>query len=91
LRPHPVRHRDYAVGSFIGILPSLIGFVLLGGVIAPGVQNRTLVVALSMLFMLFGFGIASALKRRDALMQTAENAPESRQLQREWYNSRDVD
>lgn len=71
-----VRHRDYAVGTFIGILPSLIGFVLLGGVIAPGVQNRTLVVALSMLFMLFGFGIASTLKRRDALMQTAEKAPE---------------
>ena len=71
-----VWHRDYAVGTFIGILPSLIGFVLLGGVIAPGVQNRTLVVVLSMLFMLFGFGIASALKRRDALMQTVENASE---------------
>jgi len=68
-----VRHRDYAVGTFIGILPSLIGFVLLGGVVAPGVQNRMLVVALSILFMLFGFGIASFLKRRDTSMQAVEN------------------
>lgn len=59
-----IRHRDYAIGTFIGILPSLIGFVLLGGIVAPGVHNRTLVIILSALFMLIGFGIAHYLKRR---------------------------
>lgn len=67
-----VRHRDYAVGTFIGILPSLIGFVLLGGVAASGNQNRALVVTLSLLFMLFGFTIANILKRKDALRQAAQ-------------------
>ncbi len=60
-----IRHRDYAVGTFIGILPSLIGFVLLGGVAASGVQNRILVLGLSVFFMLLGFGIAHYLKRRE--------------------------
>jgi len=59
-----IRHRDYAIGTFIGILPSLIGFVLLGGIVAPGVHNRTLVIILSALFMLIGFSIARYLKRR---------------------------
>lgn len=59
-----IRHRDYAIGTFIGILPSLIGFVLLGGIVAPGVHDRTLVIILSALFMLIGFGIAHYLKRR---------------------------
>jgi len=71
-----VRHRDYAAGTFIGILPSLIGFVLLGGVVAPGVQNRALIVALSILFMLFGLGIANVLKRRDTALQSVENKSE---------------
>lgn len=59
-----IRHRDYAIGTFVGILPSLIGFVLLGGIAAPDVHNRTLVVVLSVFFMLLGFGIAHYLKRR---------------------------
>jgi uncharacterized membrane protein YdjX (TVP38/TMEM64 family) len=61
-----VRHRDYALGTFIGILPSLIGFVLLGGIAAPGVTHRVAVVALSALFMLLGFALAHTLKRREA-------------------------
>jgi uncharacterized membrane protein YdjX (TVP38/TMEM64 family) len=60
-----IRHRDYAIGTFIGILPSLIGFVLLGGIVAPGVHNRTLVVILSAFFMLFGFGVAHHLKHKE--------------------------
>lgn len=60
-----IRHRDYAVGTFIGILPSLIGFVLLGGIAASGVQNRALVLALSVFFMALGFGIAHHLKRKE--------------------------
>ena len=61
-----IRHRDYAIGTFIGILPSLIGFVLLGGIAAPGVHNRTLVVILSAFFMLFGFGVAHHLKNKES-------------------------
>jgi len=60
-----IRHRDYAIGTFVGILPSLIGFVLLGGVVASGVQNRILVLGLSALFMLLGFGIAHYLRCRE--------------------------
>lgn len=60
-----IRHRDYAIGTFIGILPSLIGFVLLGGIAAPGLQNRTLVIVLSIFFMSLGFGLAHYLKRQD--------------------------
>lgn len=67
-----IRHRDYAIGTFIGILPSLIGFVLLGGVAASGVQNRVLVLILSALFMLLGFGIAHRLKRRDVALSDIE-------------------
>jgi uncharacterized membrane protein YdjX (TVP38/TMEM64 family) len=59
-----IRQRDYAIGTFLGILPSLIGFVLLGGGAAAGVEDRVLVLGLSALFMLFGFGVAHALRRR---------------------------
>ncbi len=65
-----IRHRDFAVGTFIGILPSLVGFVLLGGVAAPGVHNRALVLLLSVLFMLLGFGIARHLKQRERAVGT---------------------
>jgi uncharacterized membrane protein YdjX (TVP38/TMEM64 family) len=67
-----IRHRDYAIGTFIGILPSLIGFVLLGGIVAPGVNNRILVVILSALFMLLGFSIAHYLKRRGSNEMSSE-------------------
>jgi uncharacterized membrane protein YdjX (TVP38/TMEM64 family) len=70
-----VRHRDYAVGTFIGILPSLIGFVLLGGVAAPAVQNKALIATLSVFFMLFGFAIAKLLKRREAEPQALAQEP----------------
>ena len=69
-----IRHRDYALGTFIGILPSLIGFVLLGGIAAPGVQNRTLVLILSILFMLLGFGLAHYLKRQDVALNSVEGS-----------------
>jgi uncharacterized membrane protein YdjX (TVP38/TMEM64 family) len=62
-----IRHSDYAIGTFIGILPSLIGFVLLGGVAASGVENRILVLVLSLCFMLMGFGIARLLNQRGQL------------------------
>ena len=60
-----MRQRDFALGTAIGIMPSLIGFVLLGGIAAPGVDNRLLVLGLSALFILTGFGLARYLKRRE--------------------------
>lgn len=63
-----IRQRDFAIGTFIGILPSLIGFVLLGGIAASGVQNRILVLSLSVFFMLLGFGIAHYLKRKERVL-----------------------
>ncbi|WP_175498410.1 TVP38/TMEM64 family protein [Desulfuromusa kysingii] len=60
-----IRHRDYAIGTFIGILPSLVGFVLLGGIAASGVQHRFLVLTLSIFFMVLGFTLAHHLKRRE--------------------------
>lgn len=60
-----IRQRDYAIGTFIGILPSLIGFVLLGGIASSGVENRGVVLGLSVFFMFLGFSIAHYLKRRD--------------------------
>lgn len=59
-----MRQRDYALGTAIGILPSLIGFVLLGGIGASGVHNRLLILGLSVVFMLSGFGLAHYLKRK---------------------------
>lgn len=60
-----IRQREYAIGTFFGILPSLIGFVLLGGIVSSGVKYRILVLSLSLLFMALGFCIAYRLKRKD--------------------------
>jgi uncharacterized membrane protein YdjX (TVP38/TMEM64 family) len=67
-----IRQRDYAIGTFIGIFPSLVGFVLLGGVAAAGVENRIMVLVLSLCFMLLGFGIAHTLKRRERALTADE-------------------
>jgi uncharacterized membrane protein YdjX (TVP38/TMEM64 family) len=67
-----IRQRDYAIGTFIGIFPSLVGFVLLGGVAAAGVENRVMVLILSLCFMLLGFGIAHTLKRRQRVLTDSE-------------------
>lgn len=59
-----MRQRDYAIGTFFGILPSLIGFVLLGGIASAREHNQTLTIILSLLFMILGFGLAHLVKRR---------------------------
>ena len=61
-----IRQRDYALGTFFGILPSLVGFVLLGGIAAPGVHHRALILVLSLGCMALGFGMARWLKLREA-------------------------
>ena len=60
-----MRQRDYALGTFFGILPSLIGFVLIGGLAASGVHHRGVVLFLSLLFLGLGFGLAHHLKCRE--------------------------
>ncbi len=59
-----MRQRDYAIGTFIGILPGLISFVLLGGALSSGVSNRVFVLALAGAFFLLGLLIARRLKGR---------------------------
>lgn len=59
-----IRQRDYAIGTFLGIIPSLVGFVLLGGLAASGVQHRIIVLALSLCFLVLSFGTAHYLKCR---------------------------
>jgi uncharacterized membrane protein YdjX (TVP38/TMEM64 family) len=60
-----MRQRDYAIGTFFGILPSLIGFVLLGGVAAAGVRHRTAMLVLAVLCMGLGFAMARHIRRRE--------------------------
>ncbi|MBE0502006.1 MAG: TVP38/TMEM64 family protein [Desulfuromonadales bacterium] len=60
-----VRQRDFALGTFFGILPSLIGFVLLGGTAASGVAHRGAIIGLSVVFLVVGFTTAHFLKRRE--------------------------
>ncbi|MDF1580184.1 MAG: TVP38/TMEM64 family protein [Desulfuromonadales bacterium] len=60
-----VRQRDFALGTFFGILPSLIGFVLLGGTVASGVAHRGAIIGLSVVFLVVGFATAHILKRRE--------------------------
>lgn len=45
-----MRQRDFAVGTFIGILPTLISFVLFGGLAAAGNSNRMLTLGLAIFF-----------------------------------------
>ncbi len=60
-----VRQRDFALGTFFGILPSLIGFVLLGGTVASGVAHRGAIIGLSLMFLAVGFSTAHVLNRRE--------------------------
>lgn len=60
-----MKQRDFAIGTFIGIFPGLISFVLLGGIGAAGVQNRLTLLGISLFFLLFGLAIARWLKGRE--------------------------
>lgn len=60
-----VRHRDYAIGTFIGILPALIAFVLLGGLGFAGAQNRVWLLVGSLVFLLLGILLARVIGRRE--------------------------
>ncbi len=61
-----MRQRDFAIGTFIGILPALISFVLLGGIGASGVQDRLLLLIISIFFLLLGLLVAKWLRGHEA-------------------------
>lgn len=70
-----IRQRDYAIGTFLGILPGIVAFVLLGGIAAAGVNHRLLVLGASLLFLLFGLLLAHHLRRKTALPQSQDLPP----------------
>ncbi len=60
-----VSHRDYAIGTFVGILPGLIACVLLGGIGSAGVQHRLWLLVGSVVFLVFGILLARWIGRRE--------------------------
>jgi len=57
--------RDFTLGTFLGVLPSIVAFVLLGGAGAAGVGRRLDVLTLSIVFFFFGLILARWLHRRE--------------------------
>ena len=64
-----MRQRDFAIGTFIGILPPLISFVLFGGLAAAGNKNRLLTLGLAIFFLLIGLVIARLFRRREKVSE----------------------
>jgi len=60
-----VSHRDYAIGTFVGILPGLIAFVLLGGIGSAGVQHRMLLFVGSVVFLILGIMLARRIGQQE--------------------------
>jgi uncharacterized membrane protein YdjX (TVP38/TMEM64 family) len=59
-----IKHRDFFIGTFIGIIPALISFVLFGGVASAAVENRYLVLGIAIFFFVLGLIIARVLHKR---------------------------
>ncbi len=68
-----MRQLDFAIGTFIGILPALISFVLFGGVAAASNENRMMTLGLAILFFFLGLVIARLFRQHEKLVKT-ENA-----------------
>jgi uncharacterized membrane protein YdjX (TVP38/TMEM64 family) len=58
-----MRQRDFFIGTFFGILPALVSFVLLGGTGAAGIENRMLLFGSAVFFFLIGLVVARLLRR----------------------------
>ncbi|MCP5042823.1 MAG: TVP38/TMEM64 family protein [bacterium] len=57
-----MRQRDFFIGTLLGIMPSLVSFVLLGGAGAAGVEHRLWTFAGAIFFFVFGLVIARVLR-----------------------------
>lgn len=58
-----MRHVDFFVGTFLGIIPGLVSFVLIGGAAAATVSNRLLIFGLALFFFILGLVIAKVFHR----------------------------
>jgi len=68
-----MRQRDFFIGTFIGIMPGLVSFVLLGGSGAAGVENRLVLFASALAFFFLGLIVARAMRK---YAPESEEAPE---------------
>lgn len=59
-----MRHTDFFIGTFIGIIPALISFVLLGGTAASGVESRLFIFGIAIFFFFLGLIIAKLLHKK---------------------------
>jgi uncharacterized membrane protein YdjX (TVP38/TMEM64 family) len=59
-----MRQLDFFVGTFVGIIPAVVAFVLLGGSGAVGVRNRPVLFGAAVAAFLLGLVLARALRRR---------------------------
>ena len=66
-----MRQRDFAIGTFIGILPTLIAFVLFGGIASASNQNRILTLALAIFFFFIGLVVVHIIKKREQAVEAA--------------------
>jgi uncharacterized membrane protein YdjX (TVP38/TMEM64 family) len=66
-----MRYRDFFIGTFIGVVPGMVSFVLFGSILtANHGKERGLVIGLSIFFFLAGLLIAVLMKRRERRLQT---------------------
>lgn len=61
-----VRHIDFFIGTFLGIIPALVSFVLLGGTVASGVESRLLIFGSAIFFFFLGLIMAKLLHKKGA-------------------------
>lgn len=59
-----VRHIDFFMGTFIGIIPGLVSFVLLGGTAASGVESRLVIFGSALFFFFLGLVVAKLLHKK---------------------------
>ncbi len=67
-----MRQLDFAIGTFIGILPALISFVLFGGVAAASNENRMMTLGLAILFFFLGLVIARLFRQREQVVEVQD-------------------
>jgi len=70
-----MRQRDFFIGTFFGIMPGLVSFVLLGGAGSAGVENRRLIFGSAVFFFLLGLLVARLLRRVSPEEDTGKSLP----------------